>query len=183
MPELDHELQAYYADAALSPEMLATLMAHARPKPRRRRWPWIAVALAAVLALLVWLRPGPTVPEEIAKNHLKASAPTVLSAQYAQLGAHLPRLDFEPIASERLDAYRVVGARYCSVNGHLAAQIQLRDARGRRFTLYQTVAAAAPEAAAFSSTRLGDVRVDTWHEAGLLFGLAGPADPPLESSE
>ena len=73
-----------------------------------------------------------------------------------------------------LTGERIVGARYCSLGGEMAAQIRFRDAAARVCTLYQ-----ARDSEAFRGVREGTfemsgVRVRVWRESGLVMGLAEP---------
>ena len=67
----------------------------------------------------------------------------------------------------------MIGGRYCSIHGNLAAQVKIRARdSGRLLTLYAT--GLTPELANISRQETGhdDVRIKTWNEGGVFFGLA-----------
>ncbi|MCF6323289.1 MAG: hypothetical protein L3J89_03030 [Gammaproteobacteria bacterium] len=37
-----------------------------------------------------------------------------------------------------MKGFEILGGRYCSLNGHIAAQVRLKNSDGKIFTLYQT---------------------------------------------
>jgi len=67
----------------------------------------------------------------------------------------------------------MLGGRYCSIQGRLAAQIKLEDEAGRVLTLYQTRFSEAFEGISEQRCELDGIQVRIWREGGLLFGLAG----------
>lgn len=152
-----------------------------------------ALALAA-LALAVLLPrssgPGPSdvqelshaIGREIALNHAKDLAPEFSASDYERLRAAMEKLDFVLVGPARGEAGRlnVRGARYCSIQGRLAAQIRLEDDLGRHYTLYETSLDETMRTVSEKELEISGARILLWQEAGLLFGLAGPAD--LESS-
>lgn len=139
-----------------------------------------AVALVAVLAsTLLWR--GVMMPDwaglaanEVALNHRKQLAPEFEAADYAPLRTQMGKLDFVIVAPARVpvSGLRVIGARYCSIQGHLAAQIKLRDPEGRDYTLYQTHLQSGTPSFADTEYRISGVHIQQWEEDGLFFALA-----------
>jgi hypothetical protein len=153
------------------------------PAPRRHvsRGIAAAVALVAVLAsALAWralLVPdwATLAAREVALNHRKHLAPEFEAADYDALRAAMGKLDFVLLAPRELPepGLRLTGARYCSIQGNLAAQIKLRDARGVEYTLYQThIKPNADVPAAEREFVIDGVRIRQWRENGLFFALA-----------
>ena len=117
---------------------------------------------------------------EIALNHHKALALDVETPSYDELRQAMPQLDFTPVAPDSLhgSAYELLGARYCSIGGSIAAQLRLRDASGRRATLYELRAPEIARGIERAETEVDGLRVSLWREGGLLLGLARPVGDP-----
>lgn len=90
----------------------------------------------------------------------------------------MSKLDFVLTAPQQLPNTQlsVVGARYCSIQGHLAAQIKLEDSQGKHYTLYERSLIDTPTLPNQSEYRVDGIRVQAWREAGLFFGLASSPD-------
>ncbi|MEM7249364.1 MAG: hypothetical protein AAF533_28885 [Acidobacteriota bacterium] len=187
---LQDQLSRHYAqrvaESGAVDRLRASLEAEAArtpPRSRRRHWLALAAAAAAVLLTLVVLPRlrSPDVVGEIAYNHRKDSTITFVTSSIAELQASLPELDFElqalngPAASLSL-----VGGRYCSIDGAIAAQLRLEDGAGRHYTCYQTRRKPRLEDQTDQDTRVDGVRVRTWSSQDLFFGLAEWSDtfPP-----
>jgi len=191
---LDQHLQRFYADKRPSKACLDRLAALAESTPaadsptpvktRRVTPAYLAVAASLLLILfgggLFLLQPNPNadpswlVAKEIAVNHNKHLAIEYPTGDYHALNRLMDKLDFSSVISKRLPSgqYRLLGGRYCSIQGQLALQLKLRDRAGNLYTLYQ-----APLNKLLSGIRQGEqtidgVRITLWREAGLLFGLA-----------
>lgn len=180
-------LKNHYESLTLSDKQLASLrgrLENIDSKQSRRKFVWLGITSAAVAgtALILFMRTTPYsvdgVATEISYNHNKHMDLEVTTASVIELRGKLTKLDFNLIASEHLatDSWQLVGARYCSVHGKVAAQMRyLNQKNGQYYTLYQTV---YPKA-------LGELDVDrvvykdgnlirVWREKDLLLGLAGP---------
>lgn len=201
MPEqrLDEHLRRYYTDKKPSAQCLDRLAALAEstqatesPSPEtppavktRRTTPvYLAVAASLLLVLLgsgvFLLQPNHNtdfswlVAKEIAVNHNKHLAIEFPTGDYRELNRLMDKLDFSGVISKRLASgeYRLLGGRYCSIQGQLALQLKLQDRAGNLYTLYQ-----APLNKMLSGIQQGEqlidgLRITLWREAGLLLGLA-----------
>ena len=195
---LDEHVQDYYAQQQLRPEKLDQLMTQAAAASRVKESPARALiawarrsatpktfAVAALLVLFIalpftrwyvvdqgdWpLRAA----REIVLNHKKQLAAEFLAQDYVALRAHMSKLDFVLIAPQHMPEaqLRVVGARYCSIQGHLAAQIKLENPQGKHYTLYERSLTDTPALPPQSEYMVDGVRIQEWQEAGLFFGLA-----------
>lgn len=198
---LSTHLRQYYGEKQPSPAKLAYLVAMAdmaseealkegavQRKPLRgdvlpvlRPALVLSLALAAIIAFF-FLRPMRDVTQQVAKeivlNHNKRLALEFLSETYVDLGDQMSKLDFSLVRSKKIDAqsFRVIGGRYCSIQGDLAAQIKLQDEAGRIYTLYQTALTEDLLKLEVGERQQDGLKVKLWREAGLLFGLAGPID-------
>ena len=197
---VEEAVRDHYRTRALAPDALAALAAQVRaatpaPRaadrsaalpPRRRASRWaVATAAALVLGLATWtLWPtatgdapsvaaltGEAVASEVALTHTRRLAPDVRASSWESLD--LPKLDFAVAQPAAMDE-TLLGARYGMLGGEMAAQIHLRDARGRPCTLIQVRDGEPFRSLAAGRYRVGGVQVRVWREAGLVMALAEP---------
>jgi hypothetical protein len=118
------------------------------------------------------------VAEEISLNHHKRLDPEFRSADITELATSMDRLGFTLVLPARVaeSGTRPVGARYCSLRGRSAAQVQLTDDRGRRHTLYEVPPAGDLERVKSGSIEIDGLEVSFWREKGLVFGWAEPLE-------
>jgi len=183
-PTFRTRVRAFYEGQRLSEERLERLrgLARAAPPPASRHRLAI-VGLAAALLLVaagIFLLSRQTgdanvmVAREIARNHRKHLDIEFVSASYAEVGARMPRLDFQ-VAEPRgpqAEGLRLVGARYCSLRGCIAAQLRLVGADGRSYTLYEVRDGPAFDGVQPARIDVEAVAVHIWREGGLVLGLA-----------
>lgn len=114
-----------------------------------------------------------SIGREIAMNHRKQLNLEFSARDYATLQAQMGKLDFAlaPPSNPAASSLHVVGARYCSIQGQLAAQIRARDLAGTVYTLYETKLTDRLRAVAGEVEAEG-VRIRLWSENGLFYGLA-----------
>ena len=154
----------------------------ARAATARRLWRGAAagaltLALAGVIAL-AWPAGGAMTTEavarEIALNHVQALDPDVRGASFEAVAGQLGKLDFAPVRPDHVGMDEVIGGRYCSLGGEMAAQIRFVDAKDRVCTLYQVRDTGAFEGVQEGTFDTSGVRVHVWREGGVLVGLAEP---------
>ncbi len=112
--------------------------------------------------------------QEIAYNHNKQMSPELLSADLASVQGHLKSLNFSLVDSSKLKHLTLVGGRYCSIQGKVAAQLKYKASAAGTSTVYQTVMPKGLKDKQFNNYE-GDyqgVHVKIWHEKGILFGVA-----------
>ncbi len=185
MNSFDEIIKKYYADKSLSEEKVESILARSAGKRTTlfiRYYKFAGVAailLIAFVGLHLQLNRA-TVTEgvlaEIAMNHLKRLNVEVTSDQYQVVQKNLDRIDFaiRPVGRELIENYILVGGRYCSINGGLAAQLKVRDKlSGALMTLYVT--RLTDELAGITSldTDYNGVQIQLWKENGRFFALAG----------
>lgn len=199
-PRLDEAVRDHYREQSLGADSLAHLrhqIAEAVPTESLRRAPdrdavaragiprslrWGATAaLAVVLGGSLWLAwpasgslSAEAVAQEIALNHIKALDPDVHAGSFAELTSDLDKLDFNVMPPEGMEMENMIGARYCSLGGQIAAQIRFRDAGARVCTLYQVRDTEMFRGVREGAYEMGGVRVRVWREGGLVMGLAEP---------
>lgn len=175
---LDDQLREHYARKQLDAVKLRALEAQLACAPRRwAAWGWAAAAAAACV-LVFWglsAREGlaGALADEIARNHDEDL--TIECRRYSRLLERMPRLDFDLREPRNLpQGLQLVGARYCSLQGRIAAQIKLVDEQGRRHTLYEVRDGERFRGLEECSVPREGLRIRFWREDGLVLGLASP---------
>ncbi len=150
-----------------------------------RRWLAVAsvvvvVALGAMLTLLIPTDLTRDIADEVAIYHLKLRPLEVQGERLADLQPYFNELGFrlQPAAG-RVIKTRLLGGRYCSIQGKTAAQLRLQDENGDIQTLYQAtydrkLFGDMPQLQSGESPRVIQVRglsVELWVDKGLLFAL------------
>lgn len=154
------------------------------PKRRSRHFRLtlgLSVAFSVILAFFLLLPTANVtqgVSKEILLNHNKGLALDFLTEDYADLRKRMPKLDFSLVNSKEMMAqnFKMIGGRYCSIQGEIAAQIRLKDDAGQVFTLYQTVLTDDLLKLNVGEQEQEGLKLKLWREAGLLFALVGPID-------
>ena len=198
---LSEHIRRYYAAQALDAGTVERLKRIAEYRgespsepalPARRRWGLrVLSATAALVAVLIsvvsidrllgdrtQLEQSSTLAQailrEIALNHEQNLAVEFPASSYAELRERMVKLNFG-LHRPNLPTgghLRVLGGRYCSLQGQLAAQIKLEDERGRALTLYQARLVDKLEAVAEHEQNVDGLRVRLWREGNLLLALA-----------
>lgn len=185
--DVQDQVRAYYDAQALRPEKLDAIMADLPAQAAvalspRRFSAGLAWAVAASIALVLlggfWaLRATPStelVAREIALNHTKALTPDHPAERFEQLASMRDKLGFVPVEPAGLAerGLRLAGARYCSLQGCMAAQVSVIDAQGEAWTLYQVRPDERLSKLGEATVVVDGVDVELWREAGLVMGLA-----------
>ncbi len=119
---------------------------------------------------------------EVANNHIKLKPLEVTSTQLNIVRSYFKELDFLPITSKNInfDTQKLLGGRYCSIQGITAAQLRLKnDKTGNIQSFYQTsydpvIFKGIPNISAGEqpiTVHSKGVSVDIWVEKGLLFAV------------
>lgn len=204
MVDIDRSVKTYYEQAELSDEQLQKLAAmqdsvelsqqeEGVSTIRKQRFAngWLRTMAAASIVLafaLMFVINSDSVTErvaqEVAMNHNKALTVEYPTNSYEVLSQQMDKLDFTLRApSEALQqGLALVGGRYCSIQGQLAAQIKLSDSDGRIYTLYQTHSGEELKGINAGQLQLDQVDIQLWQEQGLLFALAGGGAEPSHSA-
>lgn len=179
-PTLKESLSEFYGEKSLSSEQLNKLQTQAY-KRKSTVFPYAVAAMLLVLVLsAALLLPIKSryfdISAEIAYNHNSQMQMEVASHSLEDIAQYLNRLDFSLIASQQLPAkdWQLLGARYCSIEGKIAAQISVKNRETNQvYTLYQ---AQKPDGITENieqyQANIDGVSVTLWEENGLLIGLA-----------
>ena len=100
----------------------------------------------------------------------------VLSPTIDGIQGHLNRLGFSLIDSIKLasDKWQLIGGRYCSISGKIAAQIKVKNIATKKiYTFYQAkMTTDLISNLIDTELEIDGVTVKLWQEKGLLMGLA-----------
>jgi hypothetical protein len=193
MKDLDEQVYRYYWDKSLKDESIDALL-NSAPK-RRSHWLQVSTAVAAGIALFVavmWQQQVAQVDlrdltiREAAMNHTSKLQLDVETSELELLTAKMEKLDFPiTLPSQLKDRLSLIGGRYCTINGHLAAHLKFEDKElGGQLSLFMTPATNTLSSLHGQKARLADlsVAVSLAEENGLFYALAS-ADHHLAPSE
>ena len=186
MADLERLIKDYYAEAEMAESRVDAILAGAPPRATPTRvWYMRIAAVAATLVvgfgfLHFYLTERDTaarVYAEIAMNHQKQLAVEVTADSFVDIGRALERLEFQVPRPERLlEGFDLVGGRYCSIHGNLAAQLKLRERDSDAVhTLYVTGLTPDLVGVADGTAIHDGVEITLWHEKDVFFGLASDA--------
>lgn len=117
------------------------------------------------------------ISHEIEMNHRKKFNVEFKETSIAGLIKQMDKLDFSLVLPARFaQSMTITGARYCSIRGKIAAQIQMIDTDGKYCTLYQTRLVAPLSKINNALVMLDGVNYSLWHEEGVFLGFAGPLE-------
>lgn len=116
----------------------------------QRRLTFASLSLIATLLLLVINFHWSGVPvdniqsriaDEVLTNHLKIKGLDIETDSIIELQAFFDQLDFSPYLSSQIQnlGLTLVGGRYCSLQGVLAAQLRFVSVEGEAVTYYQVL--------------------------------------------
>ena len=146
-----------------------------------------AGVLLAVVTLFSWpSHPGNNAPvlarvaEEVRVNHVRIKPLDVAASSYEVLRRDLPLLDFvlqTPRAIPGMGDLKLVGGRYCTLQGVMATQLVFEDAEGNRVTMYQAGYDVArfgriPEMDAPASLSDHGLDISVWQQEGVVLAMA-----------
>ncbi len=187
---INQNIKNHYEKQVLSPEILARMRAMTDTQSQKKHGLWQAskyFAIAASCALVILTGVQLTnfsqtsgdelivrVAQEVAMNHNKQLASEFISDNYSKLAATMDKLDFIIKSPEQLkdSEYQLLGARYCSIQGRIAAQINLVNQHGESMTLYVTQLNDALSVLQNKSQSHENLLISNWHENGLFYSLA-----------
>ena len=188
MTDLESHLQEHYARARLSDARIEQILA-AAPVKATSPGVWYARLGSFAAALVVCLGVlhfhlierdiAARVLAEIAMNHSKELDVEIASGDVAVVAAALDRLDIALRPPGQWPArYALLGGRYCSIQGRLAAQLRLRDQEtGDLHTLYATRMTSDLETVVDTATTYDNVGITFWRDRDVFFALAGGDTP------
>jgi len=188
--KIDDQIRDYYESQRPSPQTVARVKqmigAGAPVHSRRRLWIGIAAAVAIAVATFIWtaahrvaLSPqqvATSVARQAAFGHNQKQELEFRVTNCAELQRQMKSLDFtlvEPAMMKEMNM-RIVGARYATLAGEMAAQIFYVDAHGVPCTLYEARSTDQLARIAAGEHLIDGLRVAVWKENGLVMVLARP---------
>jgi hypothetical protein len=194
---LDDHVRQYYERQRLSPASLHSLKTLIRSgnsiqksgtPARRRRILSAAAVLLTILSAAIWFSSSVTTtpqrPAEIAAviaqqaalGHNERQELEFRVSRCEQLREQMKSLDFTPVEPEMMRKMnmRIVGARYTTIEGGMAAQMLYVDAKGVPCTLYEVRPTEKLARVPAGERDVDGVKVSMWREKGLLMVLARP---------
>ncbi|MDT8364078.1 MAG: hypothetical protein RQ714_05440 [Nitrosomonas sp.] len=194
---LKASIKAMLEQDALTERELAQLQ-RLPQRASRPRWPssakWLTTGLGGVAAVFMLafiilstqLAPPEDVRQRIAHevltNHLRIKALDVETGSMSRIQAFFDRLDFEPRMSSQLGENRLalIGGRYCTIQGAIAAQLKFKTPEGEIVTYYQAAYdrkrfGALPDTSRGASPLIINARghqIKIWQESGLVMVTA-----------
>lgn len=168
--------------AGSNSEGLAANSGNRFPSAKNRNLLAVAASIFVIICT-TWIYNGydvdirEQVAEEIAYNHSKQMALEIISNDLNAIDTYLSELDFTLIDSTRVRqiAQGLLGGRYCSIRGKLAAQLKIEGKNSNStHTYYQAI---IPDDfnldGSTYSTWINGINIELWVEDGVLLGLAG----------
>ena len=117
------------------------------------------------------------IASEVAYNHNKQMSLEIKATSLLDISDFFGKLDFSLIKSQHLPSaqWRILGGRYCSINGQLAALLKVKNLENNQ--IYSFYQALLPDKINISKqpmeTFIDGVSIQLWQERDLLLGLAG----------
>ncbi len=187
---INDQIRDFYAAQKPSPETVERVkqMIRTGAPVRRRGWMWAAAAAIVLLAAvpIVWtsLRHSVQSPQQLALTvarqaalgHNEKQELEFRVSDCAELQRQMKSLDFTPVEPGMMQEMkmRIVGARYTTIAGQIAAQILYVDEKGKPCTLYEMRPADGVGRLASGEHQVDGVHVSLWREKGLVMVLARP---------
>jgi hypothetical protein len=196
MTDLDKPIRQHFMSQQLEPSQVSRILdsvpdAHSPPEARAtstvaRIMQW-SMAAAVLLAVTVGVHSIGTTSErteialrEAAMNHATKLNLEFVSEEITELDRDMDQLPFVVSMPGHLDEkFALLGARYCSMRGNLAAHLKLVDREtDKQVSLFMTPM--VDEFKRISAERQGvqgvqGVDVRLWHESGMFYALAEAA--------
>jgi len=149
----------------------------------KRHWATARVAVAAVLilGLGVFMRlygshveRTDSTMREVAMNHATRLQLEFHGASLASLDDNMHLLPFSLVLPDRLhEGLDIIGSRYCSLSGNLAAHLKFRESKSGKFvSLFVTFLADDLKRIQNEQAELDGIDVELWQEGGLFYALA-----------
>ena len=194
MKPLDKSIKKHYEDQVLSDSAmdrilsLAEISKHTTASPwwnRLSNWNIASVVFVFAITIGIFIgnsnvhkdSVGRLVLQEIAMNHNKHQTVEYAIKDYALLQTAMKKLDFGLLQPTLLsDSYQLVGGRYCSIQGHIAAQLKVAHKIDSKIaTLYVTPITKRLSVIVNQTAIEDSVHIRLWKTDKLLYGLATDA--------
>lgn len=121
--------------------------------------------------------------QEASLNHLSKLELEFNTDQLATLAASMSKLDFtlslpHSLAARVNSGVELLGGRYCTIAGQLAAHVKFKSSDGELLSLFMTADDASLATIGDTSQRLNKrVEISTWREESMVYVLASAGSP------
>ena len=189
MTEIYDRLRDHYRGVELSSQQLEELADQGHQNALSNRWlspgekagiSWVAAALL-LLTISFRIHGYGTNSErtsrtlqEAAMNHSTRLELEFKSNSIVEIDQHMSQLPFNvQLPSEFKEQYSVLGARYCTINGELAAHVKfINPETEQQVSLFMTRSVDDLRAIKDTSEQVDGVSVSLWNESGLFYAMA-----------
>lgn len=201
MNEQDERVRDYYENLTMSKDRVEMLLKVAQNSEdaigtdvthvsggrsilSKLQWsPWFQTAMGCGLILLVslWMHTSGSQTElatrtlrEVAMNHTTRLEPEFSGSSLASLDNSMHQLPFNLVLPRNIDGeYELIGSRYCSLGGVLAAHVRLHNKKsGKPMSLFVTSNSADLDQIQTQQKKLEGVEVEIWREGGFFYASA-----------
>jgi len=181
--ELNEQVYQYYWDKSMDHTVTEALLDTTEKRPHRwLQLSTVTISAIALLAAVLWqqqlsrLELRDLTIREAALNHTSKLQLDVKASQLESLTTMMGKLDFPlTLPAQLKNRLSLIGGRYCTINGHLAAHLMFEDREhGSQLSLFMTPATATLGALHGQKARIADlaVSVSLAEENGLFYALA-----------
>lgn len=181
MKKLEDNLKNYYLAKSLPKEKVDLLLSNSKLKRTSMSFGKVTIAAILILGLVFTFYSYQNnslemrIIKEVAMNHNKQLAVEFAANDLSSLQSQLDKLDFSIILAQSLisDSYRLVGGRYCSIQGNLAAQLKVENTKKNRIeTLYITNLSSDLIKIRSTDMSYNGANIKVWKNGGLLYAIA-----------
>ncbi len=189
MTHLDDRVRNHYRALQLDSQVLASISNTPNSKSRFRfpamSWPTWGAATVFASLLVASLAMGvhefgsrsertARTLNEAAMNHSTRLQFEFETSSLAQVDASMNQLPFEVVLPVKFNQeYELLGARYCTLNGELAAHVKFLNQRSdKQVSLFMTRAVEDLKKIKTTTDNIDGVNVTLWNESGLFYAMA-----------
>lgn len=182
MNDLDERLIDYYQSESMNSSRLQSILSQTRKNRQRRLIPLYAAAAMVMMLSVSVLHHMALVSErtslalrEAAMNHATKLQLDVETPALASLQSSLTKLPFElklP-TSGIYETLELIGGRYCTINGNLAAHLKFREpGTNQYYSLFLTPFAQNLKSIKSDEVDVSGIQVKLWREEDVVYALA-----------
>jgi len=182
MSSIEKHVNDFYQSQSLGPARLEHLLKETRRVKRKRFIPKAAVAAMLMIFAVgsVFYFNGPwkfknhVLLQEASVNHRSKLQLEFDSHELTDLTNAMGELDFALVLPEKIkNTVDLIGARYCTLNGKLAAHVKLKDSdTADDISLFMTATNTEFEKLGASTESIDGVKLSSWSSDGLFYVLA-----------
>ena len=178
----EQQLIDYYQSEQLGSDRLHAILGETQTTNRNRYFGFALAASLAMVAMFAVLHQNllasqttDTVLREAALNHSSKMQMDAETGSLSELQNELGELKFDIKLpkSEFFGQLALVGGRYCTISGNLAAHLKLSNPEtSEQFSLFLTPYAKNLKSMENSSVEISGVDVELWHEDNVVYAVA-----------